>query len=90
MSVCLQALTMLHHKCCTVHNDLKPTNVLVDEDGTVTLVDFDCCVHTALQGEQFGFQQGTLDFAAPEVLKGGKLTTAADIWSVGMILVELV
>jgi serine/threonine-protein kinase len=79
------------HRALVVHRDLKPSNVLVDRSGAPRLLDFG--IARPLVGDeavtvaQFGPM--TPAYASPEQLAGRPLTTACDVWSLGVMLHEL-
>jgi eukaryotic-like serine/threonine-protein kinase len=85
------------HANLIVHRDLKPSNVLVSKDGHVKLLDFG--IAKLLQGEgQDGeaslltIQAGramTPEYACPEQVTGAPVTTAADVYSLGVLLYVL-
>lgn len=73
-----------------VHRDVSPHNVLVGVDGSARLLDFGIAKATALaQRTQQGLVKGKLAYMAPEQLRGEPVTRASDLFSVGVVLWEL-
>jgi serine/threonine protein kinase len=74
-----------------IHRDLKPSNVMVDEDRTVRLMDFGLAKYisddAAVTAD--GRLVGTFRYMAPEQILGEKLDTRTDLYSLGVILYEL-
>lgn len=81
------------HRNLIVHRDLKASNILVDHDGRVKLLDFGVAkiVDETRDDEVTGTQlaPATIAVAAPEQLSGGRISTAADVWALGVLLYEL-
>ena len=84
------------HQNLIVHRDLKPDNILVTSDGTPRLLDFGTAkILTPLvdgaNGEltRAGFQAFTPRYASPEQVLGQSITTASDIYSLGVLLYRL-
>jgi len=75
-----------------VHRDVKPANVMIGDDGRVTLFDFGlaCAARDRkLDRERGSICIGTLEYAAPEQICGGAVDARADIYSLGCMLYEL-
>jgi serine/threonine protein kinase/tetratricopeptide (TPR) repeat protein len=78
------------HANLVVHRDLKPSNVLVSDDGQVKLLDFG--IAKLLQTDEDRVLTGeggaalTPEFAAPEQVTGNQVTTATDVYSLGVLL----
>jgi tRNA A-37 threonylcarbamoyl transferase component Bud32/tetratricopeptide (TPR) repeat protein len=81
------------HRNFIVHRDIKPGNILVDHQGQPKLLDFGICKLLAndIQVDtQTYVQMMTPDYASPEQISGEALTPASDIYSLGVVLYELV
>ena len=89
----IEAVSYLHLNL-VVHRDLKPSNILVDTSGEVKLVDFGIAKLLADQAEaeaatRTALRRLTRQYAAPEQLSGSTITTATDVYSLGVVLYEL-
>ena len=76
------------HQNLIVHRDLKPSNILVTADGTPKLLDERQMTHT-MAVTQADYRVMTPDHASPEQIQGGIITTASDIYVLGVLLYEL-
>ena len=75
------------HERGLLHRDLKPANIMLDERGTVRIMDFGLAMRSDLgAGANFA---GTPGYMAPEQWTGGELTRATDLYAIGLILFEL-
>lgn len=78
------------HRNLVVHRDLKPSNLLVDAEGRVKLLDFG--IAKQLEGGDatvVGERALTFEYASPEQLHDAPITTATDIWQLGIVLHRL-
>lgn len=77
------------HKNTIVYRDLKPENVLLDEDGNIRLTDFGLS-KDSVSGKQLTHTFcGTPEYLAPEVIHGAGYGQAVDWWSLGTLLYEM-
>nr|MBA3497784.1 serine/threonine protein kinase [Gemmatimonadales bacterium] len=84
------------HQNLVVHRDLKPGNILVTADGTVKLLDFGIATLLEAPGgggispvTEAGHRLLTPEYASPEQLGGELVTTASDVYQLGVLLFEL-
>jgi serine/threonine protein kinase/tetratricopeptide (TPR) repeat protein len=81
------------HSQAIIHRDLKPSNILVKADGTVRLLDFGIAKQMEAtepsDRTQTIWRAMTLAYAAPEQVRGERLGTQVDVYSLGVILYEL-
>jgi eukaryotic-like serine/threonine-protein kinase len=77
------------HSHGLVHRDVKPANIRVAEDHRAKLMDFGIARMGASSLTQTGLLLGTPQYMAPEQVKGGEITGAADIFGAGAVLYEL-
>jgi uncharacterized protein len=82
------------HQRLVVHRDLKPGNILVADDGTVKLLDFGIAKVLTEESSKrsdtlTGAHMMTPEYASPEQVNGTPLTTLSDVYSLGVVLYEL-
>ena len=80
------------HAAGVVHRDMKPENILLDHQGNVRVTDFGLAV--PMRGESArltlsGTTVGTVDYMAPEQMRGGEVDARADIYALGVLLYEM-
>lgn len=73
------------HQRLVVHCDVKPANILVTSDGTVKLLDFGIAKLIDPEKTVTLWRPGTAAYSSPEQLRGEALTTAADVYSLGVL-----
>jgi tetratricopeptide (TPR) repeat protein/predicted Ser/Thr protein kinase len=86
LKVCAAASYL--HRNLVVHRDLKPSNILVTSDGEPKLLDFGIAkiLDVATDTTMTSMRMLTPDYASPEQVMGGRVTTATDIYSLGAVL----
>jgi len=85
------------HQNLIIHRDIKPENILVNKEGNTKLLDFG--VSKLLDNEnsenqeiltKTGMWHLTPEYASPEQIKGGNITTSSDIYSLGVLLYQII
>jgi tetratricopeptide (TPR) repeat protein/predicted Ser/Thr protein kinase len=78
------------HQEGIIHRDLKPANIMIDESGRVLLMDFGLARTFSGDGmTQAGSMLGTIEYMSPEQAQGKDVKASSDIFTVGLILYEL-
>lgn len=80
------------HKKGIVHRDLKPQNIMIDKSGKAYVLDFGIARSISAEPDttQEGVVLGTPDFMSPEQIKGQNVSASTDIYSMGVIMYEMV
>lgn len=78
------------HQAGLIHRDIKPSNLLMDKKGRITIIDFGIAkVEGTAQFTQAGIMVGSRPYMSPEQVRGEKLDLRLDIFSLGIVLYEL-
>jgi serine/threonine-protein kinase len=79
------------HSNGVIHRDIKSNNIKISSQGQVKLLDFGIAKgQTSQQLTQAGSVIGTLQYLAPELIRGGTADSRGDIWALGVLLYEMV
>eukprot|EP01127_Copromyxa_protea_P017890 TRINITY_DN5518_c0_g1_i2.p2 TRINITY_DN5518_c0_g1~~TRINITY_DN5518_c0_g1_i2.p2 ORF type:complete len:179 (+),score=27.62 TRINITY_DN5518_c0_g1_i2:769-1305(+) len=81
-----EALNYMHENF-VIHRDIKPENILVTHTDSIKIADFGWAVHTQAKAEG---PAGTLYYMAPEMIIGEIYSNLVDVWSLGVLIFEMI
>jgi len=85
----ITAALAVAHRHRVVHRDIKPDNILLDKEGNAYLADFGIAKQTDLQTSKDDTGAGTIQYAAPEQFQRKDITAQTDVYSLGVMLYEI-
>ena len=77
------------HRRSVIHRDIKPANIVLTEEGVIKVVDFGIARVSDASHTNTGTLLGTLGYMSPQQIRGKRADGLSDIWSVGVVLYEL-
>jgi len=79
------------HRLGVIHRDLKPSNIMIDKEGNARIMDFGIALSFKSKGlTGTGIMVGTLEYMSPEQAEGKEVDQGSDIYSLGVVLYEIV
>ncbi len=76
------------HSIGIIYRDLKPENILLDSSGHIKITDFGLAKQSGLDSKTRSFC-GTVDYLAPEIIRGAEYDKSVDWWSLGALIYEM-
>ncbi|KAA6357272.1 MAG: putative protein kinase, partial [Streblomastix strix] len=83
----LMGMDVLHSQGI-IHRDLKPENILIDKYGNIKIADFGLAQKMA--SKTYLHAAGTKNYAPPEASEQNRMTAESDVWSIGVIIIEVI
>ncbi len=77
------------HRLGVIHRDLKPSNIMIDDDGNARVMDFGIARSLTDEETEEGLMIGTPEYMAPEQVEGESADQRSDIYSLGVVLYEM-
>ena len=77
------------HRRSVIHRDIKPANIVLTVEGVIKVVDFGIARVSDVSHTNTGTLLGTLGYMSPQQIRGKRADGLSDIWSVGVVLYEL-
>ena len=73
-----------------IHRDIKSDNIFLGSRGELKLGDFGYAAQLTKEKSRRRSKVGTICWMAPEIIRGGQYTTKVDVWSLGILILELI
>ncbi|MEW5923787.1 MAG: protein kinase [Candidatus Zixiibacteriota bacterium] len=77
------------HKIGIIHRDIKPANVIIDTSGHAKILDFGLAI-TRIDKGTADLTSGTMAYMSPEMVQSGEITPASDLFSLGVMMYEMI
>ena len=78
------------HSAGLIHRDIKPANILIGFDGTAKICDLGFATRSDKVKEDRFVNVGSPLYMAPEVMKDNQYSSKADIWALGVLMLEMI
>lgn len=83
-----RALSAAHSRRL-IHRDVKPGNIILESGGTIKLLDFGLAKSSEVEAVKGGSTPGTVAYMSPEQIRGDPIDSRSDLWSLGVVMYEM-